>query len=102
MSGRTVRFDESEGIPKTDRHTSWRQEVGTGKSRQEVVQRLNISQIDNLDPQSHLLVAKVNQIVYSCGDIDGVANRDSWRMCVVIFGSGRRNTDSRRAHGSGA
>ena len=65
--------------------------VGSAESRQKVIERLFIRQIDNCQSGAPFVPIAVKNVVVSHGYVKQVARLDSLRVVIVIFRTGFRD-----------
>ncbi len=69
--------------------------MGSAESRQEVVERSLIGEIDYRETKTPFVTITMKQIVISHSSIEKAAGLDARRIVVVVFGSRRGDLDER-------
>src|SRR5258705_5239646 len=77
--------------------TAWRHEVSTAKSGLKVIERVFVGQVNDCKTQRQLRVFGAQKIVRTGTEIKKMARCDARRICVVIFRSVCRNTNTQSA-----
>ena len=74
-----------EGHTKLDLICARRHKVSAAESREEVIQRFLVRDVERRKPQRHLGVLSAQQIVRADTEIKQMARRDTWRIAVVVL-----------------
>src|SRR2546425_3167060 len=72
-------------------------EVRPAESREEVIQRFLVRDIERGKPQRHLRMLSAQQVVSAYAEIEEMTRRDTWRIVVVVRCAICRNTHSQGA-----
>ena len=73
------------------RERAGRDEVGAAESREEVIERVFVGQVDRRQAQGQALVVGTQQIFGSEAQIEQMSRRDAGRVVVIVHGPVRRN-----------
>src|SRR4029077_16295178 len=81
--------------PQLCRIRPWRNKVRSTKSREEVIKRGLIGDVDRTQLHAPLIAVAVKEIVMSHGKIKEIAWSDPRWIVVIVFSAGSRNRDTR-------
>ena len=71
--------------------------VRAAKRRQEVVQRVVVRQVNDVQLCAPLVFVRLEQVVISDCQVEEASRRDALRIMVVVFSAGRGHRDQRRS-----